>query len=26
LPIYQNVRGVQLAPRYTVSVGTRFAF
>ena len=26
LPIYQNVRGVQLAPRYTVSVGARFAF
>ena len=26
LPIYQDVRGVQLSPRYTVSVGARFAF
>ena len=26
LPIYQDVRGVQLAPRYTISVGARFAF
>jgi len=26
LPIYQNVNGVQLVPRYTASVGARFAF
>lgn len=26
LPIYQNVNGVQLAPRYTASVGARFSF
>jgi hypothetical protein len=26
LPIYQNVNGVQLAPKYTASVGVRFAF
>ena len=26
LPIYQNVRGVQLNPQYTVSIGARFAF
>ena len=26
LPIYQNVRGVQLAPRYIASVGARFSF
>ncbi|KJV24689.1 hypothetical protein VI06_21575 [Aquitalea magnusonii] len=26
LPIYQKVNGVQLAPRYTASVGARFAF
>ena len=26
LPIYQDVRGVQLAPKYTVSIGARFAF
>ncbi len=26
LPIYQNVNGIQLAPKYTVSVGARYAF
>jgi outer membrane protein W len=26
LPIYQDVRGVQLTPRYTASIGARFAF
>lgn len=26
LPVYQNLRGVQLTPRYTVSVGAHFAF
>jgi hypothetical protein len=26
LPIYQNLNGYQLAPKYTVSVGTRFEF
>ncbi|MBV8680686.1 MAG: hypothetical protein JO338_09605 [Aquitalea sp.] len=26
LPIYQKVNGVQLAPRYTASVGARFSF
>ena len=26
LPIYQNLNGYQLAPRYTVSVGTRISF
>jgi len=26
LPIYQDVRGVQLTPRYTASVGARFSF
>ena len=26
LPIYQDLNGIQLAPRYIVSVGTRFAF
>ena len=26
LPIYQDVRGVQLAPRYSASIGARFAF
>lgn len=26
LPIYQYVNGVQLAPRYTVSIGARYAF
>lgn len=26
VPIYQNVNGVQLAPRYTVSVGAHFSF
>jgi len=26
LPVYQKVNGVQLAPRYTASVGARFAF
>ncbi|MBV8658085.1 MAG: TonB-dependent receptor [Burkholderiales bacterium] len=26
VPIYQNVNGVQLAPRYTASVGARFNF
>jgi hypothetical protein len=26
LPVYQNVKGVQLAPRYTVSIGARYAF
>lgn len=26
LPVYQNLNGYQLAPKYTVSVGTRFSF
>jgi hypothetical protein len=26
IPIYQNANGLQLAPRYTASVGARFAF
>jgi len=26
VPIYQDVRGVQLAPRYTASIGARFSF
>jgi hypothetical protein len=26
LPLYQDVNGVQLAPRYTVSAGVRYAF
>ncbi len=26
LPVYQNLNGYQLAPKYTVSVGTRFEF
>jgi hypothetical protein len=26
LPIYQNLNGYQLAPKYTVSIGTSFAF
>jgi len=26
LPIYQNVNGIQLTPKYTVSLGARFAF
>ncbi len=26
VPIYQDVRGVQLAPRFTASLGARFAF
>jgi len=26
LPIYQNVNGVQLAPRFTASVGARYSF
>jgi len=26
VPIYQNVNGVQLAPRYTTSLGVRYAF
>ncbi len=26
LPVYQDVRGVQLAPRYTASFGARFSF
>ena len=26
LPVYQNVNGIQLAPKYTVSVGARYAF
>ncbi|HEY8099957.1 MAG TPA: TonB-dependent receptor [Burkholderiaceae bacterium] len=26
LPVYQNVNGVQLAPRYTFSLGARYAF
>jgi hypothetical protein len=26
LPIYQDVRGVQLTPRYTVSAGVRYSF
>lgn len=26
LPIYQDVRGMQLTPKYTLSVGARFAF
>ncbi len=26
VPVYQDVRGVQLAPRYTASIGARFAF
>lgn len=26
VPIYQNVNGVQLAPRYTTTVGVRYAF
>ncbi|MBF0457294.1 MAG: TonB-dependent receptor [Nitrospirae bacterium] len=26
LPLYQNVNGVQLAPRYTMSFGVRYAF
>jgi hypothetical protein len=26
LPIYQDVRGVQLTPKYTASVGARFSF
>jgi len=26
LPVYQDVRGVQLTPRYTASIGARFAF
>lgn len=26
LPIYQNLNGYQLAPKYTVSIGTRFEF
>jgi len=26
LPIYQNVNGIQLAPKYTVSVGAKYAF
>lgn len=26
LPVYQNLNGYQLAPKYTVSIGTRFEF
>ena len=26
LPVYQDLNGYQLAPRYTASIGTRFAF
>lgn len=26
LPVYQDVRGVQLTPRYTASIGARYAF
>lgn len=26
LPIYQNVNGVQLTPKYTASLGVRFSF
>ena len=26
LPVYQNVNGIQLTPRYVVSVGAKFAF
>lgn len=26
LPIYQNVNGIQLTPRYTVSVGAKYSF
>ena len=26
LPLYQDVRGVQLAPRYSASIGARFSF
>ena len=26
LPVYQNLNGFQLAPRYTASVGTRIEF
>ncbi len=26
LPMYQNVNGVQLAPRYTASVGLHYSF
>lgn len=26
LPVYQNVNGVQLAPRFTTSIGVRYAF
>ncbi|MDB6061465.1 MAG: hypothetical protein JWM78_1568 [Verrucomicrobiaceae bacterium] len=26
LPVYQDVNGVQLAPRYTASIGARFSF
>ncbi|QNH77561.1 TonB-dependent receptor [Pseudomonas protegens] len=26
VPVYQNVNGVQLAPRYTATVGARYAF
>ena len=26
LPIYQNVNGIQLTPKYTVSVGARYSF
>jgi hypothetical protein len=26
LPVYQDVHGVQLAPRYTASIGARYAF
>ncbi len=26
LPVYQNVNGVQLAPRYTASLGARYSF
>jgi hypothetical protein len=26
LPVYQNANGVQLAPRYTASVGMHYTF
>ena len=26
VPVYQDVRGVQLTPKYTASIGTRFSF
>jgi hypothetical protein len=26
LPVYQNVNGIQLTPKYTLSVGAKFSF